>query len=121
MHYADDLSSELTSSAINNLANAGGGMFAGGLGALAANMNIIDNRPPPPPHSNLLHMAGKFLLILTNKFILDVIFFFFWAFFGDFSISFSLITSNFFIFSCCSFWDHQVECNFASKLFELTK
>lgn len=54
----DDLSSDLTSGVINNLANAGSGISASSLGA-AANMNIIDNRPPPPPHTNLLHMAGN--------------------------------------------------------------
>lgn len=57
-YFVDDLSSELTSGATNNLANAGSGMAASSFGAVA-NMNIIDNRPPPPPHSNLLHLAGK--------------------------------------------------------------
>lgn len=57
--YIDDLSSELTSGAKNNLANAGSGLSSAGLGAIATNMNIIDNRPPPPPHSNLLHMSGN--------------------------------------------------------------
>lgn len=56
-NIVDDLSSDLTSGAINNLANAGSGMAASNFGAVA-NMNIIDNRPPPPPHTNLLHLAG---------------------------------------------------------------
>lgn len=58
--FVDDLSSDLTFGATNNLANAGSGLSS--LGAVG--MNIIDNRPlpPPPPHtnlSNLLHMAGN--------------------------------------------------------------
>ncbi|XP_031638599.1 dystrophin, isoforms A/C/F/G/H isoform X4 [Contarinia nasturtii] len=54
--HTNDLSSDLTSGATNNLANAGSGLSASSYG-VAANMNIIDNRPPPPPHSNLLHMS----------------------------------------------------------------
>lgn len=63
--FVDDLSSELTSGATNNLANAGSGMAASSYSTVA-NMNIIDNRPPPPPHSNLLHMAGNYSKNLNN-------------------------------------------------------
>lgn len=60
LHIKDDLSSDSSSGAINNLANASG-MSAAGYSAMAVNMNIIDNRPPPPPHTNMHHMPGNCL------------------------------------------------------------